>query len=668
MIEVSDILNGIREEIRSTPDYVDFRVTGHAREGALWKVFISADDKGRNELDESLEGARAWWKGLPPGTAEVLSVMPDESQINLRFASKPPPNAGDTLRVYLPQYLDKLFDVWSDDIWADKCVRWMTDLEEHNPKNPTKTLSSREFPWLRTAQKQAFELPASTVSFLHGPPGTGKTRTIGALIAKYLTTFPNERVLLLSTTNVAVDEAIISVDNALWDTPTLRGATRIRHDECKRIGNHFVATKYKGRDHLLPKQDTGLLEQLIKLEIQRPVEDDIRAYASWKQSVESLRAQMREHAAKSLIHSRLVAMTTTRAVFSFEQIRELFPADLIVFDESSQVGLAHALSLAPLGRRVIFTGDPYQLAPIARSTVDDSREWLAQSMFSRQRHFRDATCFLDEQSRMAEPICQVVSKTFYRGRLKVASGCDKQWLAERAISDSRVETQAVSIRHIPAEHKYSTKYGGWIRFESAEFVAELVTRLNREVDTKEILVLTPFRAQRRLIKTFLKNAGVRGVAVSTVHRAQGSECHTIIFDPVAGSNAFLQTEDAPRLINVALSRAKARLVVLLSAGDLANPTLKSIHTVIQNVAVILQNDGIRPNKQQRNRHVSLILDKGFPKNAVNKEIGIKSIRGDIVGRVKEVSADGKEFTLFVYATGEVKKFKTEFVRKNAEAQ
>lgn len=665
MIDVADILNGITEEIRSTPDYVDFRVTTYAREGALWRVFISADDRGRNELDESLEGARVWWKGTPPGTAEVLSVIPDTSQINLRYATKTPPESGELIRVYMPQYLEKLADVWSDLDWAARCVDWLTELESRNPKSTSNALDHTEFPWLRAAQRMAFKLPAWRVSFLHGPPGTGKTRTLGALIAKYLTTFTNERVLLLSTTNVAVDEAITSVDNALRDTPGLYSSRRIRHDECKRIGNHFVASKYKGRDHLLPKQDTGLLEKLIKLESQRPREEDLVPYAQWKLAVESLRAQMRENSVKAMVQSRLVAMTTTRAVFSFDEIRQYYEADLIVFDESSQVGLAHALAIAPLGRRALFTGDPHQLAPISRSETDDAKSWLAQSMFSRQGAFKEATCFLDEQSRMTDQICHVVSKTFYQGRLKVASGCSREWFLERSLADSRVDARPVSIRHIPSEHNYSTRYGGWIRYESAQMVSDLVSRLVNELDSGDILVLTPFRAQRRLIKAFLKNAQIRGVTVSTVHRAQGSECHTVIFDPVAGCNPFLNTDDAPRLINVALSRAKARLIVLLSAGDLSNPTLKTVDSVVKNVSVILQNEGIRPGKARKSRHVSTILDKGFPANAINKEISIKSGRGEIVGRVRDASPDGKEFSLFVYTTGEIKRFRTEFVRKNA---
>ena len=52
-------------------------------------------------------------------------------------------------------------------------------------------------------------------SFLYGPPGTGKTTTLGVLLAEYLHLNPRARVLLLSTTNHAVDQATVAVDKAL---------------------------------------------------------------------------------------------------------------------------------------------------------------------------------------------------------------------------------------------------------------------------------------------------------------------------------------------------------------------------------------------------------------------------------------------------------------------
>lgn len=96
-----------------------------------------------------------------------------------------------------------------------------------------------------------------------------------------------------------------------------------------------------------------------------------------------------------------------------------------------------------------------------------------------------------------------------------------------------------------------------------------------------MVVLTPFRAQRALLRVTLERLGVRGVNVWTVHRAQGSEHHTVIFDPVVGTAKFLLTADARRLINVALSRAQARVILTLSSHDEANPTLREVAQVMR---------------------------------------------------------------------------------------
>lgn len=59
------------------------------------------------------------------------------------------------------------------------------------------------------------------VTFIWGPPGTGKTRTIGALVQELLRR--EERVLVASHTNVAVDTALIRVIEALDDNEIQNG-------------------------------------------------------------------------------------------------------------------------------------------------------------------------------------------------------------------------------------------------------------------------------------------------------------------------------------------------------------------------------------------------------------------------------------------------------------
>jgi hypothetical protein len=141
----------------------------------------------------------------------------------------------------------------------------------------------------------------------------------------------------------------------------------------------------------------------------------------------------------------------------------------------------------------------------------------------------------------------------------------------------------VHLQKCPVEGNFKrTKYGVGTRYRSAEYIGQLVPSLTAQVGQENVLVLTPYRAQRGLIKTFLRNVGQTKVQVSTVHRAQGSECHTVIFDPViaTGKKMLAHPVEGPRLINVALSRAKARLVVIMSGGDYANEYLQRIARVI----------------------------------------------------------------------------------------
>ncbi len=93
-----------------------------------------------------------------------------------------------------------------------------------------------------------------------------------------------------------------------------------------------------------------------------------------------------------------------------------------------------------------------------------------------------------------------------------------------------------------------------------ELICQTILRIVEQLPPEDVLVV-----KRRLLKL-----GLSGVSVSTIHRAQGSERHTVLFDPVKGASKWLCSDDGRRLINVAISRAKARLIIPLSRGDRKN--------------------------------------------------------------------------------------------------
>jgi hypothetical protein len=643
---VGDILDAIEAEIERTDEYLDFKVIRSEQEGNYWKVFVDLSHANAKGLDESLEGAAAWWGGPPKGTADVLSVIPEHEQINLRFATTPPPQAGRMIRIYPPQYLEALLKCWENIIWSAHCMDWLSLVANDNDAKQPIQLSTNSFTWLRRKQKEAFALLKYKSCFLWGPPGTGKTTTLGALLAEYLRGYPKHRVLLLSTTNSAVDQALIAADKSVCDL-----ARQNRHPaqgRMFRVGNHFGAHYYVGREYLIPAQDTELIKEMAKLEAQRPDPEKVEDYAIWKAKVETLRQKIRQQAADVVERAQLVAMTTTRALFTFDSLLKLSPFDLIVFDEASQVGIAHALALAPLGKQCLFAGDPKQLAPIVKSDDERAKRWLGNSMFKYKK--QDAsTCMLTEQSRMAEPICRLVSNLFYDGQLQLANDCaSKQtWHNERHLqSVPEIDNKHVCTVPIDRDGTWSHRYHGPIRYESAERILDLLGTLRRHTDDKDMLVLTPFRAQRALVKAMLKSRGYR-VPVSTVHKSQGSERHTIIFDPVLGDNDFLKTDDAPRLVNVALSRAKARLVVTLSSGDLRNDLFNRLANVINNA------------EQHHNvESISKFIGwADFPACLKGKTVQI----ADAAGTVTDIQDNGEAIVVNDFNTGRLRKFKTQFI-------
>jgi superfamily I DNA and/or RNA helicase len=126
---------------------------------------------------------------------------------------------------------------------------------------------------------------------------------------------------------------------------------------------------------------------------------------------------------------------------------------------------------------------------------------------------------------MAQAICHIVGATFYDGDLLVCKKAkeDKAWRASRSpfFVNGR-EVPRVCFDPVREEATFSTKYGGFIRFESAKLVLAALDELaGSYVDAKDIVVLTPYRAQVALLRSMLRRDHAQ-VSVSTVHRAQVS--------------------------------------------------------------------------------------------------------------------------------------------------
>ena len=170
---------------------------------------------------------------------------------------------------------------------------------------------------------------------------------------------------------------------------------------------------------------------------------------------------------------------------------------------------------------------------------------------------------------------------------------------------------------------------------------------NRDVDAKDIVVITAFRKQLKLIRSCLHAAGIKGIQVDTVHRSQGMQAPVVIFDPVSGIHPLLMNDRGRQLINVAISRAQAKLIVMLSKTDAKNPTFAQMLEIVAK-----HND--RPI-----RAISQVLsDPTFLTSAIGQRVRIDGQVADIT----RFSSNGSIMWADIEATGAQAMFDTQTLR------
>ncbi|HEX8693268.1 MAG TPA: AAA domain-containing protein [Longimicrobium sp.] len=264
--------------------------------------------------------------------------------------------------------------------------------------------------------------------------------------------------------------------------------------------------------------------------------------------------------------------------------------DVVVVDEASQVKVPEslvALSSIRRGGRVILTGDDRQLAPVLRGSYDRENTLFGSSFSHYARAFRPL--MLRESHRMNRPLTAYPRRTFYPGLVSTVPG--RRLLVAPGGVDLSDPLDALLWETFfrPEDSVVFCTYGGYRATARNPFEARLAARLvalaragladpgTGERYTAEafrdraLAVISPHRAQNSAILAELRGAGwAHGElpVVDTVERMQGNEREMIVASYAVADREYAEREAefllSPNRFNVSITRARSKLVVLMS--------------------------------------------------------------------------------------------------------
>ncbi|MBE0305150.1 AAA domain-containing protein [Leptospira interrogans] len=417
---------------------------------------------------------------------------------------------------------------------------------------------------LNESQKNAVihSVLSEDVMIIHGPPGTGKTTTLTEIVSQLVA--EEKKILVSAPTNSACDLLVESI--------SARGILVLRLGHPARINEIAIHSTLDYK--LFHHPDGKLLNEYRKdvIEISKQAkkfkrnfgekerEERKKLFTEVKELKKTIRS-MEIGLIDSLVSSHPVIVSTP--VASARGILENRTFDFCVLDESSQA-LEPAFWIPILkSDRVILAGDHKQLPP----TLFSEKNYLETTLFEKAVENLESygrIFLLDTQYRMKDEISAFPSKEFYSGLLK--SGRSEK---ERKSNFPKtfpflnafqwIDTSGTDSEEVILDDSISNP-----------FEADLQVRLcfllkENDWPEDEITILSPYRAQVRLISEKLRDVGLTKINVSTIDSFQGRENRCILLGFVRsnleGRSGFLKES---RRINVGMTRARD---LLLCIGD-----------------------------------------------------------------------------------------------------
>lgn len=341
---------------------------------------------------------------------------------------------------------------------------------------------------------------------IHGPPGTGKTRTLIEITQRLIE--EGNRVLACAHSNQATDNLLVGSS-----TPEMPDIDSLHYET------------FGG---------------MVKM---------ARVGSGSKSKVVNDRYADRNPDKANVVGATMSAAAT----FDDDEF------DVAIVDEASQASIPATLIPFSKAEKIVLAGDHKQLPPYTATERGDKEMVISLYEHLINEYGEAAATMLRTQYRMNEHIADFPNKQFYGSRLETAEQ-NRDWTID--------DLDSVHAVQVAGEEKQTFGYSYRNEVEAKEVVNEVMELRKHEVGSDNIGIITPYTGQIGAIEEALDDAGIsESIKVDTIDSFQGSEREAIIVSLVRSNDehsiGFLgQPEEGPRRLNVAMTRARKRLVLI----------------------------------------------------------------------------------------------------------
>ena len=365
--------------------------------------------------------------------------------------------------------------------------------------------------------------------------------------------------------NVSLRGGVTFVQGPPGSGKTYQGAAFISKLGSLGLGKLCIITaqSHKAIEHLLNKSaDILTTEKVALLKFGGKQKENHKSIGHL-----TLYPELAEILALRILRSPDVSLVLGMTVYGVCKLYNEFDvprADYLIIDEAGQYGLANAVACASVAENVILLGDQNQLPNVIQGTHPNGVGASVMNFCLGVDSIVPPSngIFLSQTRRLHPDICSYISDKFYQSKLSPHEVTASRKLFQK---DDNYPIDLSGIHLEELDHSNSSQRST----DEAEHIVNLIKSIKsscllkidgvtREVDDSDFIVIAPFNAQVKLLQSKLEET----IRVGTVDKFQGQEAPIALISMTSSSGV-----DAPKGLNFLLNRN--RLNVAISRAQVA---------------------------------------------------------------------------------------------------